>query len=122
MESQKIQSTESNEEKGGNNLPQIPQEFIQLYIKRYNEGKKIEKVLVEYVDYDVKGRITSEEHVDNLGKYHLKLNGNEIIISEIEEKLYTREEVRHIAKKFLTVGMNGDVSSSFEDIFNRLMD
>ena len=61
----------------------IPQSFIQLYIDKYNKGEKIEKCMVEYDDYDkVYGYTT------------LKLNGNEIIISECEEKLYTREEVK----------------------------
>lgn len=64
----------------------IPQSFIQLYIDKYNKGEKIEKCMVEYDDYDkVYGYTT------------LKLNGNEIIISECEEKLYTREEVKEIA-------------------------
>lgn len=48
---------------GAKNLPQIPQDFISLYIEQYNKGNKIKEVMVEYhnnlsdperlIDFDV---------------------------------------------------------------------
>lgn len=74
-------------------LPSISQSFINKYIEQYNSENKIEKVMVEYnescgtSDY-YSGAIIS--HVQLLG---LKLNGNEIVICEEEEKLYTRKDM-----------------------------
>lgn len=76
-------------ENWGNNrepLPTCSQSFIQKYIERYNAGKPIEKVMVDY-----------EEYYDG-EKYKIsypKLRSNEIIIHPVKET-FTREEVKGI--------------------------
>jgi len=81
-------------------LPTIPQEFIQLYIKRYNEGRKIEKCIIEYEEV-----LKWENALVGINKNipmsygpfvreQLKLNGNEIIIHEIENKLFPLSVVK----------------------------
>ncbi len=83
-------------------LPSIPQSFIQLYIDKYNKGEKLEKCMVEYgfiedKDPRIRGYYTAEDEANLI----LKLNGNEIIISEYKEKLYTKEEIKQSAVKHL---------------------
>lgn len=82
-------------------LPQPSKEFIQVYIKTYNEGKPITKVLVEI----------DNEWIDTSGKmafgipYQLKVNSNnEVIIKKIKD-IYTREKVIELlSKHFVEAG------------------
>lgn len=67
-------------------LPQIPQSFIESYCKN-----PIDKVLVEYTSTEI-GEFDGVIAYDWDCIPKLTSN-NEIIISKIEEKLYTREEV-----------------------------
>jgi hypothetical protein len=79
------------------NLPSIQQAFIEAYCKN-----PVDKALVEYTLPD---KIKNALILGNLSRaktsdYVLKVNShNEIIISMIEEKLYTRGEVEDIAWK-----------------------
>lgn len=90
MESQKPVSTESSEEKGGNSLPSIPQLFIERFITAYNKGEKLEKCMVEYEDA-FKKEGWGNHYPEGIQP---KLNGNEVIISECEEKKYSIQELR----------------------------
>lgn len=83
-------------------IPAIPQSFIQYYIEQYNKGNKLEKCNVEYIQGWGGGGHTIRQSITVL-----KLNGNEIIISEgnlkqnksisdCEEKLYTEAHVLFI--------------------------
>jgi hypothetical protein len=116
-------------------LPTIPQSFINKYIKRWNEGKKIEKCMVEYTckTCNDEGEIHNGHfNVDCPNCYYknnnpileLKLINNEIIIREEEEKLYTKADMRHIAKHMFVNGLALDDEhlSKFDKLFNQLMD
>jgi len=85
-------------------LPQIPESFIQAYIKSYNERKPITEVLVEYETPKAKGG--SFAHLFP----QLKLRpDNTIIISQA--KTYSREEVRLLICKYAlenSLGWTGD--------------
>lgn len=75
-------------------LLQIPEEFIQLFIQKYNSGEVIDKVLVEYEeaeDYDI-----VYGHANKFPRLLLNLE-NKITIKLPEEKKYSREEVIEIA-------------------------
>lgn len=88
-------------------LPQPSSKFIQAFIKAYNEGKPITKVLVEMEELD-----SQDYHVeiDYFGRtdieleYELKVNSsNEITIKKIKDS-YTREEVEELFEKFVDAG------------------
>lgn len=92
-------------------LSSIPQSFIQKYVELYNKGKKTEKCMVEYEErgfcqtcnnQGVRHCAHPEECGASITITQPKLNGNEIIISECEEKLYTRAEVEAIVRNFAT--------------------
>ena len=69
-------------------LPQIPESFIQDYVKA--EGK-IDKVEVEY------GPDTKSSNPDYNKWDHPKTNANHtVIIHKAEEKMYSRDEVAEI--------------------------
>ncbi len=75
-------------------IPQIPESFIQAYIKSYNEGKPITEVDLEM-----------EEFTDGNGMFRSKRlfqprtrPDNTVIIHQ--SKMYTREEVIAFAKKY----------------------
>lgn len=86
--------------KNSKQLPQIPESFIPVYIKAYNEGKPITEVLVEY---------ELQTYVDNGSKYHYsdgriqpKLRSdNTVIISSA--RTYTYQEVIGLLKARITV-------------------
>lgn len=100
-------------------LSQIPQEYIQYYVKKYNEGVILEKCEVEYEL--VEGTIFSIEDGWDKSPVALKLNTDNtinIVIPEekelphcycdkdpfeckcSEEKMYSREEVENILKEY----------------------
>lgn len=69
-------------------LPQPSKSFIQAYIKAYNEGKPITKVLIEY---EIKN-ISDDEGFFNLTE-RIKINSsNEITIKKVKNS-YTQQEV-----------------------------
>lgn len=82
-------------------LPKIPSSFIESYIKSYNEGSTISKVLVQVVK-------NSKGDIADGGKYHfLKLNENTVIIEKkeqekTEDKVYTEEEIIFGVRKMLS--------------------
>lgn len=68
-------------------LPQIPETFIQAYIKAYNEGNPITEVQLET---SYKGELHNEESFTNT--FHVKLRkDNTVIIHPV--KTYSRSEV-----------------------------
>jgi hypothetical protein len=81
-------------------LPQPSKEFIQAYIKAYNEGKPITNVLVEYEGYECKnGHHMAYQttcvypHCDEYNYPVLKTNSsNEITIKKVKDS-WTREEI-----------------------------
>src|SRR6185369_5305565 len=78
-------------------IPSIPQSFIEEYIKEYNSGNIIKEVMVEYELYK---SYKFGPNLENTGKHFLKLNSdNTIIISKVEEKKYSRDEVLGILKR-----------------------
>lgn len=77
-----------------NKLPQIPTDFIKLYVEEYNKGNVIDKVLVEYQKYFKPGEVI----------YELKLNSdNTINISLPEEtildELRKNDDVKHYLRE-----------------------
>lgn len=87
-------------------LPQPPKEFLQTFIKDYNENNPIIKVLVEmekiHVGWEPDYTFEDEE-IEGSKKtyqYFLKVNSsNEITIKKIKDS-YTREETIKLIKKF----------------------
>lgn len=76
-------------------LPQPSKAFIQAYIKAYNEGKPITKVLVEMES------IGAYCNIEYLSDFKLKVNpSNEITIKKIKDS-YTREELPSILQSYL---------------------
>lgn len=71
-------------------LPQIPQQFISLFIEGYNKDNIIEKVEVEYED-----KLHYENTIyKDVNKQTLKVSkDNFIFIRRKEKKVFTREEV-----------------------------
>ena len=95
-------------------LPQIPQEFIEAYVKAYNEGNPITEVMVEY-ELDVCKRCNGKgtEIVAILGECNcLKCKGKGILSDNINLKVnpdntiniksikdnWSREEVKQLCK------------------------
>lgn len=77
------------------NLPRIPEEFIQLFIQKYNSGEVIDKVLVKYeTDGDFwdgqKSTVLDYLKVDSENKINIKL-------PEEQKQMFSREEVIEIA-------------------------
>lgn len=72
-------------------LPQIPESFIKEYVKAQG---KITQVQVEYdqeiIDLGWHGSTLAEEFTPKL------TSSNELIISLVEPKMYTRDEVKHL--------------------------
>lgn len=72
-------------------IPKIDEQWIKdVYIPAYNSGKPITEVEIEY-----------DEHLDGIKyssktntTYTLKLSNGNVIISPIEEKLYTKEQLK----------------------------
>ena len=82
-------------------LPQIPQSFIEYFITEFNKGNVIDKVNVEYEEYE--GKKPFERLLDNPV---LKLNqDNTINIKPIKE-FWSREEVIAYGKLAFEVGRN----------------
>lgn len=81
-------------------LPKLPKEFIESYIKSYNEGSPLSKVLVEV---NVKSELSSG--CEGLGfikdfKSH-KIKNGAIVIGKQEEKSYTEQEIIFGVRKML---------------------
>lgn len=88
-------------------LPKISQDFIEAYIKAYNEDNIIKEVMVEYEDNGSEEWIGDNENGQPFWneKIELKLRpDNTIIINRIKEKKYTREEVINLIKNSWTEG------------------
>lgn len=79
-------------------LPQPSKEFIQAFIKAYNESKPITKVLVEY-DVITLNEDWSKRPVVVTNEYKLKVNSsNEITIKKVKDS-WTKVELRPIFLK-----------------------
>lgn len=79
------------------NIVKIPQSFVDDYIKAYNEGKRIEQVLLKLMCFNnANGKeIEDDGYIDNFTNGKLKLNSaGEVEWKLKEEKMYTREELR----------------------------
>ena len=74
-------------------LPQPSKEFIQAFIKAYNEGKPITKVLVEM---ELDGAYMGHFEGIDCSDYKLKINSsNEITIKKVKDS-YTQQEVDNL--------------------------
>lgn len=124
-------------------LPEIPESFIQAYIKAYNEGKPITEVLVEYEEFfkgaivEYRGKEYLMEDCNNYSRSYLPIEGNgqrlnssrnELFIKNPKLKLrsdntviispsktYTREEVITFAK----YAKNYQSPNTVETAFNK---
>ena len=98
-------------------LPKLSQEFIELFIKHYNTGNPITKVMVEY-EFD------NESHINNPGYHNQKLlinPDNTINIKTIKDS-WSRDEVAALMNRAIDMGYNhcklkGQVTS--RDSFNK---
>lgn len=100
----------------------IPQSLIEYFVEKQG---KVDSVIVEYYQLNVKGRPTKEEDVDNLVDDYFKLDSSDCIIwKEIEKKMYTSEDFkigchrafRYASPKYLT---DPSLDKDFERWFNR---
>jgi len=88
--------------------PQIPNSFIEQYIKSFNEGKAIDKVLVEYGEHIF-------SHPDKnikKGDFGLFVQNNEIIIKPIKDS-WNRKEIEKIANLAYWTGSNDTKNNKF---------
>lgn len=76
-------------------LSQIPDLFIQAYIKAYNEGKPITEVQVEY-EYHENPAFSTDGRDDG---YYLKTNPDNTVIIH-QNKIYSRDEVINLLEKY----------------------
>jgi hypothetical protein len=103
----KIQTVVDNKSltiSGNLELPQIPQLFIEEYVKSYNSGKPIEWVEVEYIirDFDNKELVLKIDAVDNL-----------VFIKTAKDN-YTRKEVEMKCREAFKAGrMWGETFTSW---------
>lgn len=82
----------------GYNIPKFRKEFIENYIKEYNKGNIITKVMVEY-----------EERMVGKTKQTIKINpDNTINIKVVEQKKYTPSELKYIVKNCVFAAKNDD--------------
>lgn len=88
-------------------LLKIPQNFIESYIKDYNNKKPIKEIMVEYYHYSNSGNtaLIIEEGFKSEDRVKYDLN-DAIIINKLEQKIYTREEVLEIARKAAVEGFS----------------
>ncbi|HWY09696.1 MAG TPA: hypothetical protein VN026_00150 [Bacteroidia bacterium] len=77
-------------------LPKLPQDFIEKYIKEWNDGNVIKEVLLEY-----ESNVLMEDGDDLSEMWQLKLNPDNTVIVHLvtEEKKYTRTEVKALFDK-----------------------
>jgi hypothetical protein len=79
------------------NIAQIPTDFIQAYVKAYNEGKPIEWVMLEYYRKCCKDGVHFAycvEECENSDTLYLKLrDDNTVIIHRVKERKYSRQEL-----------------------------
>jgi len=108
-------------------LPRISQDFIEAYIKSYNEGNVIKDVMVEYkeiVDEVGRDKLSSG---GTIGRYSVKKNlkirsDNTIIINRVKEKKYTADQMKEFAIACCCVSqVYGDRKSAL-DIVNNAFD
>jgi hypothetical protein len=86
-------------------ISKIPQSFISSYIKRYNEGNKIDKVLIETTEYIHK--MCEESPFPALHIKTLKLTENgEVIVVPKEEKKDEKLDKLEKAIRFLAKEMH----------------
>lgn len=86
-------------DKGKNGIvAKIPLDFVEVFVKAYNEGTPIKEVMVEIIDWTDKPKSlhhTMEESTwgsNNVGKLKLTPDGS-VITHFVEEKLYTLQEI-----------------------------
>lgn len=77
-------------------LARLSDSFIKKFIKEYNQGNQITKVLVEY-DKDWK-QITGYNTVHQLDNILKVDSNNQITIKKVEPELYTREQVEMLIR------------------------
>lgn len=78
-------------------IPGIPEEFIRLYIEKYNSGHPIEEVEVEY---DINGLLGGPVDKYRKDGYFVNRKDNTICISiQSTKDSYTREEVEVLMRK-----------------------
>jgi hypothetical protein len=99
-------------------LPQIPESFIQAYIKAYNERSPITEIAVEYeelaraIGKNVDTEGFSKEHI----KYTIKTRSDNTVIIH-QAKLYTRDEVEKLCEKAFQAGVDLEANPEQNPMF-----
>ena len=83
------------------NLPQPSQEFIQQYIKNYNEGNSITNVKVEYEDYWIKAEYSLDV------AYRPVINSDCTINIKPIKDSWSREEVESLIREWASFTVTG---------------
>jgi hypothetical protein len=82
-------------------IAKIGDDFIEAYMKAYNEGKPISKVKVEY-EFITTNEDWSKRPVELDGYHQLKLRDNgTVIIKPLVEKMYSRANMKSLAASVL---------------------
>ena len=84
-------------------LPQPSKQFIQKYIEEYNNGNKIEEVLVEYkyvYETILEGQLGFPEDSDSWWVHKLKTDSHNTITIKPIKDTYTKEEVENILFRY----------------------
>lgn len=102
------------------NVPNIPQDFIELFIKEYNAGNPIKEVMVKYISGHGWEPTKNGPALDVINE--VKINSDSTIcISKVEEKKYSREELKSACLKAGSYAMNTEdhTITPFEEWFNK---
>lgn len=78
-------------------IPQIPESFIQAYIKAYNEGKPITEVDLEMEIIETTG-LNLHRNGYNINQFKIKTRPDNTVIVR-ESKMYSRDEVIRLLEK-----------------------
>lgn len=82
-------------------VPTFTNDFLDTYIKKYNDGEVLEFVEVEYNDDWNEQLISAYPNNAELYQPRLKVNpDNTVDVSLVGDKLYTKEEVIKFAEKY----------------------
>ena len=96
-------------------LPQLSKDFIKAYVKAYNEGNPIKKVMVEYeIKKYLKKGVGKYSHPEYYVDEFKLTDNNEVIIHLEEEKMYSREEVLDLLSDFA----ESEIGPDYQEITN----
>ena len=92
-------------------LPQLPESFIQAYVKAYNAGKPITEVDLEMENKQVSINYHKDLWVDN---WVVKTRPDNTVILH-QSKLYTKDEIVNIHIEIMKIGLISEGEKKWKD-------